>query len=168
MLIRDRLRAVAPLRKWLLEKGMLAPSPALGVLQSDFRESCGQSMDRLRRLLQAADGACRLAGARFVVLLLPAREQVYPEDLQRAIEYNGSRADPAAIDSDAPNQALREALADSGVELVDVLDWLRSHREPERLFFPRYDPHLTPAGHLAVAEALSSKLTGRQPQSNPE
>lgn len=163
MFARDRVRAIAGARRMMFARGWLVPFPATRLLDRGFSQRCGAALDALGAMLSEADAACRAHGARLVVLVLPAREQVYREDWARAVAYNLAEPDSALVDFDAPDEAFATVAAARGLEVVDLLEPFRAQRQPERLYFAGYDPHLTAAGHRRVAEALLAHLSREDP-----
>jgi Tol biopolymer transport system component len=90
---------------------------------------------------------------RLVVILLPTKEQVRFRYLEEVVTE--LRIDPRKLDMDRPN-AIIKSLADSlGIELLDLTETFRlSPKEP----YFSFDEHLTPYGHVLVADALSKHL----------
>ena len=93
-----------------------------------------------------------------VVLLVPLKQQVYEAHWQQALAYNGVRLPADEVDLDAPERIVRPMAATAGIELVEMLERFRSHRQDESLYFA-VDPHLTAAGHRVVAQALYEQLS---------
>jgi lysophospholipase L1-like esterase len=99
----------------------------------------------------AADAAA--AGARTMVMLMPARFQVNDEDyghLRKAVEAAGGR-----LVRDAATERFDAALAPLGIPRFDPLPALRDAQPAGDVFFLQ-TVHLTPRGHEVVAEALEA------------
>lgn len=159
VLARESARGIAPLRHWLIRRGMIRPFLLHPQLSSSFEDQCGAALQALSSMLVAADAHVRGSGAHFIVLLVPQREQVYEEDRERALAYNGTLGGPGVLDLNAPNRALRRIAEQTGVELLDATDALRRESGGPRLYFSDLDPHLTARGHAVVAEVLQTGLS---------
>jgi len=95
------------------------------------------------------------AGARTMVMLMPARFQVNDEDygnLKAAVEQSGGR-----LVRDAATERFDRALADVPVPRLDVLPVLREGQRSADVFF-QHTVHLTPLGHQIVAESMERFL----------
>lgn len=158
MFMRARLRSIPSFRRWAMERRLIVGFRADNLLRPGFAERCGRSLSDLSDMFAKAKEACARDNARFILLLIPIREQVYEEDRHRSLTYSFSSTDPATLDLGGPNRALREAAATAGVELVDLLEPFQNHEPSQRLYFSGLDPHLTPAGHRVTAEILASHL----------
>ncbi|MFA6111374.1 MAG: hypothetical protein WDA75_21670 [Candidatus Latescibacterota bacterium] len=146
-----------------LERGWLQGFKVEDLLRPDLADRWGPAgAQATTDLLIRCRDLCRAQGARFVVLMVPLKEQVYESAWEAALEYNGVRPGPAAVDRDAPNRIVRRLAAAAGIELVDVLDLLRD-RAASEAFYYQVDPHLTAAGHRVVAEALADHLDKTAP-----
>ena len=76
-----------------------------------------------------------------LVLLVPIPLYHFIEDLSDPSRYRAR---------------FTELAAESGAYLCDPLDEMRNHPEEERRDFRfRTDPHLSPAGHAALAQVLA-------------
>ena len=159
MFLRDRVRLVSAVRRWLLRHEMLVRYGAPDILGADLAERWGSSVVQETEVLLARfRDLCRARGTRLVVLLIPLKEQVYEDAWQQALVYNGEELPADQVDRDAPERIVRKAAATAGIELVGVLAQLRSYRQDETLYFA-VDPHLTAAGHRVVAQALYEHLS---------
>ena len=161
MFARERLRSIPAFRRWAMERRLITGFRADRLLRPGFADRCAVSLTNLSHMFAKSREACARARARFILLLIPIREQIYERDRRRSLEYNFSSTDPQTLDLEGPNRALREAAAAAGVELVDLLEPFLNHDPTERLYFSRLDPHLTPAGHRLTAAALANHLVAR-------
>lgn len=105
---------------------------------------------------RALVGCSELAGelgANFLVVLFPAREQVYSEDYSFR-DYPGG-----APDMGKPQRLLSEILQRHGIESLDLLPAFRSEREraPKPLYF-LWDGHWSPAGNEYAAQLVATEL----------
>jgi hypothetical protein len=122
----------------------------LPVLTSD-----DEAARRLHSGTRVLDSFARLAvrhGAGFSVVLLPYKLQVLPSQRREWIDRLG--LSPSQLFR--PQQGLRRWASDRGVSMVDVTGEFLRHPEPQHLFWP-IDLRLSPAGHIAVAEALAGE-----------
>lgn len=111
----------------------------------------------LERLVAALRDDVRESGARFLVAILPAREEVQmalPKDARPLIA-----SFPGRFDMDQANRLARAMLDRIGVEYLDLLPPLRLHaRESGESGYYDVDIHLTPRGHAIVASELAERL----------
>ena len=99
-------------------------------------------------------------GARLVVLPIPTKAMVEPDDERQAIDaviqFMGL-SEEAVRSYDQPLAITLAAAADLGLPVINPLAALQATAASARLFYQR-DWHLTPAGHHALAEALTAAL----------
>ncbi|MEW5956638.1 MAG: SGNH/GDSL hydrolase family protein [Chloroflexota bacterium] len=98
-------------------------------------------------------------GARLLVVLIAAPEQVYPEQWQRTLAANPA-LQALDLDLDAPNRRLDAFLAAENIPHLDLLPvFRRAAAQPGAppLHF-RHDQHWTEAGHRLAAEAIAGFL----------
>lgn len=154
MLLRDTLRNITPIRRALMDRGMINRTLVHSVLTRQFADKCSEELSALGKLLLRFKEVSEQRGIRFIVILIPMQEQVHPEDWKRAIAYSAIQVDPAQIDIDAPNRAFDGLAKRHGIELLDPVGLLREKAGDGRLYFESLDPHLNAAGHAVVAQAL--------------
>ena len=106
-------------------------------------------------LVRALAGQVRADGRRFVVALLPMKEQVDGAFFAQLVREFGT--DPSRVARMAVYDEVRRALKDEGLEVVDPYPALCAAHGP-RLFFES-DRHYAPPGHAIVARALADALT---------
>jgi hypothetical protein len=158
MFLRDRLRGAQPVRRWLLRYGALDRFEAPDLLSVHLGTRCAAELAALASLLAEYQAVCARRGIRFVVLLIPMREQVYEADWERDIAYGMDGVDPSAVDFDAPNRIVRGIAEQDGIELVDTLGPLRDRSAEGRAYFAGFDVHLTALGHRIVGTTLFRAL----------
>ncbi|MDB4398779.1 GDSL-type esterase/lipase family protein [Akkermansiaceae bacterium] len=99
----------------------------------------------------------KAANAELLVVLIPTREQVYPDKLQEVIdEFDINTSE---LNMNAPNELLKEITGDLGIDFIDLLPPFQN-AEPD-MFFER-DEHLTKFGHECVATAIGEHLESKQ------
>jgi hypothetical protein len=94
-------------------------------------------------------------GARLVVVIIAAPEQVYPEEWTDTVAANPALAD-FTWDLEAPNRRLGQFLAAEQIPYLDLLPVFRRaapQADTPRLHF-QHDQHWTEAGHRLAAEAI--------------
>ena len=160
MLVRDRLRAITPIRRWLMDHDMIHRYAIDRLLSVDFPDRCSAQLEALSTLLAEIEAFCRQRDIRLVLLLIPVREQVYEHDWERAIEYDAVEIEAEKVDFDAPNRVLQSIARERGIALFDATEALRTYRDGGRLYFDGLDPHLTRRGHEVVGTALFRFLHG--------
>ncbi len=154
MLVRDRLRALAPIRRWLMQRGLINRYAIDALLSQDFLARCATSLEALSTRLAELQAFCHEHDIRLLALLIPVREQVYTSDWERTLAYDGVAIDTSTVDTNAPNRIIQQMAHDRGVPLFDATPVLRTHRDDERLYFEGLDPHLTARGHAVIGTAL--------------
>ncbi|MBN1993606.1 MAG: SGNH/GDSL hydrolase family protein [Anaerolineae bacterium] len=94
-------------------------------------------------------------GARLVVVIIGAPEQVYPEAWQRTLTANPAMQS-FSWNLDAPNRRLAGFLTEQGIPYLDLLPVFReaaARPDSPPLHF-RHDQHWTEAGHRLAAEEI--------------
>lgn len=97
-------------------------------------------------------------GARFAVVAIPNRYQV--DDAWWSAHVGRLGLEAAAFDRRTPQRRLGEWAADTGTELIDLLDALR-RANGDNSFYYRVDAHWNAAGHDLAAETLLRELEAR-------
>ena len=120
------------------------------VVQKDFADSPNWGLSADVCLSIAEEAAA--GGARTVVLLIPAVEQVDRERFEASAR--AFRVDTAGIDVDQPSRILRREMKARGLEVIDLLPVLREAQDTGGDLYGRIDWHLTPRGNEVVASYL--------------
>ena len=107
--------------------------------------------DRIDRLLKLS----RDLGFKTFFIVLPDRNRVDEARLREMLRYYSLESD--SIDPALPGQLVSQILRENGIPHADLLDCLREHPDPERLYYVQ-DDHLTVEGHSAVAACLERLL----------
>jgi hypothetical protein len=123
-----------------------------------------------RGLVLKLRAAVEARGARLVVVVLNAREEVSPRRLEdmRVFQRPLAHAD---LDPDKPNRLIGRFLARRGIPAIPLLDAFRARFAADGLpgFFT-WDMHWADAGHALAAERIAGGLHDlglvRQPQSS--
>jgi lysophospholipase L1-like esterase len=146
-----RLRAVAVTDR--LPRFGAPPEPPLQSYARDPAPRIAEGLRISRECVQAIAGEAAAAGARTMVMLMPARFQVDDADygrLKEAVTGAGG-----TLVRDAATARFAEALAPLALPQFDALPPLRAALPGPDVFFQQ-TVHLTPRGHEVVAEALEA------------
>lgn len=143
-LIRDRLYINFPkIRNLMLSMGV---NNKRDIFLKEYTADLKKSLAQTGVVLKEMEDVSREKGIRFIVLLVPLKEQVYCRDeINKFDGYN----------IDRPNQALEEILERDGIEYLDLLPGLlaESKKTQKRLYFD-IDPHWTKYGHEVVEKSI--------------
>jgi hypothetical protein len=112
-----------------------------------YSESTLAALERAERLLRAMARLSREQGARFGVVMIPAREQV----------HSGAHAMRGELDLDKPQRVLSQILVRNGIDAIDLLPTLRSAANSTRLYF-RYDSHFNRQGYALAGKTIASEV----------
>lgn len=108
-------------------------------------------------------------GARLLILTVPSKIAVHDEDVKLAFEEGwetgprdggGTEDGSRRLDPGLPSRRIEQITSALGIEVVNLLEPLRSAASSERLYY-RDDSHWTAAGHRIAASELSRGLSGR-------
>jgi len=109
------------------------------------------------RLLTAFREAVQADGARFVVMVVTAREQIYPDDWQQVLRtYPDMQA--LAWDVGGPERRVLDWCARSGAECVALSPAFLAARDRSPRLHWHHDGHWTAAGHALAAETMTEIL----------
>jgi len=137
---------------------LLLGRPFLSRLSPDAERLWDEAWLATQRLLVETDRVARDAGARLVVLLVPADFQVVP-GAQAAVRaaYPDAPFDPQRIDRE-----LAAFLVERGIPFLDpTAEFVRVQAEGRPLFYALEDRHWNAAGHALAAQLLADFLVGR-------
>lgn len=108
------------------------------------------------RLLGTLRDAVTADGARFVVMIVTAREQIYPGDWQQILQMYPAMQH-IIWDLNGPERHVLAWCERSGVPCVQLSTAFVARRDGERLHF-LYDGHWTAAGHALAAQTVTNFL----------
>ena len=129
------------------------PEPPLQSYAANPAPRIGEGLRIARECVQGIVAESRAAGARAMVMLVPARFQVDEADYGRLKDAVAGAG--GSLVRDAATVRFAEALAPLGVPVFDALPALRAALPGPDVFFQQ-TVHLTPRGHEVVAEALEA------------
>jgi lysophospholipase L1-like esterase len=105
------------------------------------------ALARVEDLLLAMRDLCTSHGARLLIVLIPLREQVYPE----------RRRGHEDLDWDKPQRLLGEFLDRNAIAWLDLRPALAAATDGSPLYFET-DSHWTPRGHAVAAGAIAERI----------
>lgn len=160
--VRDKsggLPLVGPaLARWGLVEGPPAGVPfEYGVFAAQTDDAWEEAFDITARLVIETQAEAEEMGADFLLVLAPARFQVYDDAWEETLA-----AYPAMQDGDwdliQPHALLVEAVTAAGVPTLDLLPVLRACAADHPHLYERYGIHWTADGHALVAAVLKHYL----------
>jgi hypothetical protein len=98
-------------------------------------------------------------GIRLLVVPVPNKESVYPEQLSR-------RAEGAGVSVGRPTRSLLDRLGEAGIEVVDLFEAFRRAKESRSPadragLYLRRDSHWTPEGMKVAVQAVARRIRAR-------
>jgi lysophospholipase L1-like esterase len=120
---------------------------------------------------------CGQHGARFTILFIPSKDEVYwplverslgRQELQRSLDFISTynhmviRADDISANRHAQNELLRDFCADAGISSLDLTPALEQAAASGRAVYFADDAHWNAAGHELAAQELA-KFLAQQP-----
>jgi hypothetical protein len=160
------LRDTPTIVKWLGPSGLLggegrirATHPAIPVpfyvYQTPLRPEWERGWNLIEAILSNLRDHIEEDGGKFAVVIIPAREQVYPAEWEHIVA-NNSVMRPLNWNLELPNQILGQILTRQQIPYLDLLPPFRAVTN-DRLYFT-HDGHWTEAGHTLAAEAIFTFL----------
>ena len=131
----------------------------IGILQERLGPPFALARDLTVLCLQRLSRDVHDAGAEFLVVSIPSRNQVDPGAWVKALDELGvDQADLGELNFDAPGQIVEAASLALGVPWLDLTKAYRDNADPASLYF---GTHLSPSGHALAAECISAFLVNR-------
>ncbi len=96
-------------------------------------------------------------GARALFVLIPTDYQVDPVMFNNYVR--GFGIDTTTVDLEQPTRRMAEELRARGIEAIDALPRFRELRASGEILYGHVDPHLSAAGHRALAELITPAAT---------
>jgi len=118
---------------------------------SPYSERTEDAVERVERLLLGMNRVATENGARFLVVMIPAIEQVETR------RFFGDAGPDDSLDLDKPQRLFGEFLDEAGIPYLDLLPALRDSSHSGRLYYP-IDQHWTPEGNAVAGRRLARFL----------
>ena len=132
-----------------------------GVYYCDPPPEYLQSWDVTRRILARLNHEVSIAGARLLVMSVPAINEV-DEDVMETIERNAPQPGRLCLEQASAHRRLGELLAELDIDYLDLLPAFRKARRQTGVeLFRRSDQHWNPQGHALAARELAEALENR-------
>jgi hypothetical protein len=141
-----------------LEAARRAEYPASAVLlfAKSYPPDFEHRLELTERLLVAMRDLLAERGTEFAVFIMPADFQIVQEKRERYGILPVIFHDQPYVEAKAQRR-VTDLCERNGIPVLDLLPVLREQCTGDCFF--SYDPHLTPAGHAIVAQAMASYLT---------
>jgi hypothetical protein len=130
---------------------------AFDIYKKDYGPALKESLRVTAALIQKMDQRCRKEGIKFLVMLVPALEQVQPAQFQQYIRAKRGALAEEDFDIGIPQKLLRRELADRGVQFLDLWPYFDNPQDREKLYYPK-DRHFNVRGHFRTGQILADKL----------
>jgi len=152
--IRD-LYAQGDLNPGLLYYSIRYPAFMLDTCRLDLASTRQEISELTSRLGEVRDAAVKY-GARALVVSVPYRTYVSAQDLED-MRNLGFTVEPAMLQTQAPDQAIRRAAQQAGLAFAQVTDSLRRQATAAAFYFP-LDGHFTSRGAHAYATLVATEI----------
>jgi hypothetical protein len=158
-------------RGYLHELATDVPTPAfqasqydlatVGVYYCDEPPEYVQAWDVTRHLLVRLNRDVRAAGARLLVMSVPAIEEI-DEDVMSRVVRDSAQADRLCLEEAPAHRQLGELLRELDIDYLDLLPAFRDARRQTGVELFRSDKHWNPQGHALAARELAAALEHRR------
>jgi hypothetical protein len=122
---------------------------AATLYQQSYSEETEQIIAKVKKLIVAMAAMSKASDARFVVVMIPERSQVYPQ----------STTENKDLDYAKPQRLFANFFIEQKINYVDLLPAIKSaaDQSSEPLYYTR-DSHFTRAGYLTAGRELARRL----------
>ena len=115
----------------------------------NYEKRTTERVEMVQRMFSEMQTLARERGVRFLVAMIPTREQLLPDEYPfDDPPYSGN------IDIDKPQRVFAEFFVDNGIDFIDLLPLFRAAERKDQLYF-RVDSHLTPNGNDVTGRILA-------------
>jgi hypothetical protein len=149
----------------LLNRAALRPVPLVDGVPLDYWIYAADPPPQWREawrhteyLLDALRQAVEADGAKLIVMVVTAREQIYPADWEQLLQTYPAMQ-KVAWDVNGPERHVLDWCARTGVACIQLSPTFLTQRDQERLHF-HFDGHWTAAGHALAAQTVANYLRG--------
>jgi alginate O-acetyltransferase complex protein AlgJ len=151
------LRVSSTPRVWLGKDGWLFLNHWSDLGHSDLTNYLEGAVERWGAAIRARRDWCEARGIRFLVVVVPDKQTIYPERLPAVVR---GRPDPCVLD-----RVLARWRADPPVPVLDLRADLLAAKQFGPVYY-RYDTHWTPMGTYVGAARTVAELADVLPGSN--
>jgi len=150
----DRVKTAPFFRKILKHYSIskdISGSYVIDILKKEYNEEYLTKWEEAFNILSEI----KTLSDELVVVLIPTREQVYPDRLEKAVRQLGYNIDD--IDIMHPNNKLINFCQLNEIRYIDLLPHFMESAKTQMLYFD-IDPHFNAQGNKLAAEVLSKEL----------
>jgi len=151
----DRIKTIPIFRETLQKTGIgsgLIGTYVIDVLKKeythDYLAKWDEAFNVLTEIHELSDS--------LIVVLIPTREQVYPDRLEKAVKQLGYSMDD--IDIMHPNNKLIRFCELNNIRCIDLLPYFSENATNKMLYFD-IDPHFNVTGNKLAADILTKKIS---------
>lgn len=130
---------------------------AFDIYKKDYGPALKESLRVTAALIQQMDRRCREEGVQFLVMLIPALEQMEPAQFQQYIRARRGALAEGDFDISTPQKLMRRELSARGVRFFDLWPYFDNPQDRAKLYYPK-DRHFNVRGHLRTGQILADKL----------
>ena len=112
-------------------------------------------LQKTREALLHGQSLCRQHTIDLLIVVLPIKLRVYQDSVQFPA---GQKPLPALREQSDFSQAMAAICHEAGIEFLDPTRAFRQAAARGEVFYFAYDMHLTPAGHLRLAELIAARI----------
>ncbi|NTV29771.1 MAG: hypothetical protein HGA80_06810 [Candidatus Omnitrophica bacterium] len=131
--------------------------PSLDVYKKVYPPALQESLRFTVSLIERMHRRCQQEGITFMVMMIPAPEQVQPALWQGYLRSRSKALSAEDFDLESPQQKLRQELVARGIVWVDLLTAYREAGRREQLYYPK-DRHFNVNGHRLAGRILAELL----------
>ncbi len=127
------------------------------VYKKDYSPALQESLDVTVDLIAEMKRECAQIEAYFLVVMVPAREQVYKNYFADYFRQRKKILDPSNYDVKKPQNVLSQELKARKIDCLDLLTDFRRLGEKNRLYY-KTDGHFNQLGHQMAGELITEYL----------
>jgi len=122
------------------------------IYRDHYEDRTIEAVDNVQRLFLAMADLTADKDAELLVVMIPAREQLHPEEYPFA-DYPFMQD----LDLEKPQRVFAEFFSSSGIRYLDLLPAMKTERRERDLYFP-IDGHWNRHGHEVAADRIAEAL----------
>ena len=150
----DRAKTIPLVRKFLVNSGIahgMIGNYIIDVLKPNLNDGYKKRWNYLFQILNET----KSLNQNLTVILIPTREQVYPERLNKAVDQLGYNL--KEIDVNFPNKKINDFCDKNNIQCIDLLPGFIKSSKSKSLYFD-IDPHFNKNGHILAAQIIYNHL----------